>query len=131
MARLPLVDFLPDDDAVGWGSTEYIVLRSRSPLPVEYAYYLARSDAFRAHAIQSMTGTSGRQRVPANCFDQMSIAVPPERLAIRVGETFRDWMGRVRANEAESRTLAALRDTLLPKLLSGELSVADAEEAVA
>ena len=34
------------------------------------------------------------------------------------------------ANGHQSRTLAALRDTLLPKLLSGEVSVADAEEVV-
>ena len=37
---------------------------------------------------------------------------------------------RIRANLAESRTLAALRDALLPKLLSGELRVPDAERAV-
>ncbi len=34
---------------------------------------------------------------------------------------------RIRMNVAESRTLAALRDTLLPKLVSGELRVPDAE----
>ena len=34
---------------------------------------------------------------------------------------------RIDANETESRTLAALRDTLLPKLISGELRVKDAE----
>lgn len=37
---------------------------------------------------------------------------------------------RIRNNEEESRTLAALRDTLLPKLLSGELRVAVVEEVV-
>jgi hypothetical protein len=35
-------------------------------------------------------------------------------------------MANIKANIEHSRTLAALRDTLLPKLLSGELSVADA-----
>jgi type I restriction enzyme S subunit len=34
------------------------------------------------------------------------------------------WSDKIKSNEAESRTLATLRDTLLPKLLSGELSVA-------
>ena len=34
-------------------------------------------------------------------------------------------MTKIKANSTESRTLATLRDTLLPKLLSGELSVAE------
>jgi type I restriction enzyme S subunit len=35
---------------------------------------------------------------------------------------------RIAENETQSRTLATLRDTLLPKLLSGELSVAEVQE---
>lgn len=42
-----------------------------------------------------------------------------------------NYLDRVRANRCESSILAALRDALLPKLLSGELSVAAAEEAIA
>lgn len=38
--------------------------------------------------------------------------------------------GQIEACEAESRTLAALRDTLLPKLISGELRIKDAERFV-
>jgi hypothetical protein len=34
-------------------------------------------------------------------------------------------MAKIKANSSESRILATLRDTLLPKLLSGELSIAD------
>ena len=129
--KTAFVDFLPNDETVGWGSTEYIVLRPKPPLPVEYAYYLGRSESFRSHAIQSMSGSSGRQRVPANCFDHFWVAVPGEELANRFGKTVCVWMERVRQNECESRTLSALRDALLPKLLSGELSVADAEEVAA
>jgi len=38
--------------------------------------------------------------------------------------TIKPWSDKIKANDSQSRTLAALRDTLLPKLLSGELSVA-------
>lgn len=58
------VDFL-EDGQVGWGSTEYIVLAPKPPLPPQFGYLLARSEALRSHAIQNMTGTSGRQRVPS------------------------------------------------------------------
>src|SRR5690606_40384004 len=69
------VDFL-DDGEVAWGSTEYIVLRPKKPLPNILAYFLARSRDFRESAIQNMTGTSGRQRVSASAFDHYSVAVP-------------------------------------------------------
>jgi len=39
-------------------------------------------------------------------------------------------MAKVLSNEQQSRTLASLRDTLLPKLISGELSVPMAEKLV-
>jgi len=37
---------------------------------------------------------------------------------------------RIHGNQTQSRTLATLRDTLLPKLLSGELRIKDAERFV-
>lgn len=66
------VDFL-DDGEIGWGSTEYIVLRPRAPWPDETAYLLARDERFREFAIQSMTGTSGRQRVPAAALNHFHL----------------------------------------------------------
>ena len=39
-------------------------------------------------------------------------------------------MARIRTSDEEARTLAALRDALLPKLLSGELLVEDAERSM-
>lgn len=125
--KTAFVDFL-EDDQVGWGSTEYIILRPKPPLPVEFGYFLARSDELRNHTIQNMTGTSGRQRAPAACFDKYMLAVPPEALARRFGEFAKDVMAKIRANDQQSRTLAALRDTLLPRLMSGEVTVKDWEK---
>lgn len=66
--KTAFVDFL-DGNEIGWGATEYIVLRSKPPLPPEFTYCLARSEKLREHAIANMTGTSGRQRTPPSCFD--------------------------------------------------------------
>jgi type I restriction enzyme S subunit len=118
------VDFL-EDGQVGWGSTEYIILSPKPPLPAQFGYLLARSDALRVHAIQNMTGTSGRQRVPSECFHNFWLAVPPPDIARCFDELTAPLMEKIKANSTESRTLATLRDTLLPKLLSGELSVDD------
>jgi type I restriction enzyme S subunit len=114
------VDFL-EDGQVGWGSTEYIIFSPKPPLPPQFGYLLARSDALRTHAIQNMTGTSGRQRVPSECFNTFWLAVPPPNIARRFDELTAPLMAKIKANSTESRTLATLRDTLLPKLLSGEV----------
>ena len=124
------VDFLLDGQ-IGWGSTEYIVLRPKAPLPTEYAYCLARSDAFRDFAIGSMTGSSGRQRVPVDALAHFRIPSPPEPVARQFGSLIKPLFSRASAATQESRTLAALRDTLLPRLISGELRVKDAERCVA
>jgi type I restriction enzyme S subunit len=124
--KTAFVDFLGDGQ-VGWGSTEYIVLRSKPPLPVEYAYFLARTEEFRSHAITNMTGTTGRQRVPATCFASFSVVVPPAQLAERFGQLASSAMAVLKRHDEESRTLAAIRDALLPKLLNGEVQIGDLE----
>ena len=123
------VDFLGDGE-VGWGSTEFIVLRPRSPLPDPFAYCLARSARFREFAVQNMSGTSGRQRVPAATLGEFAIASPPRPLAARFGDVARPLLERASGAVAESRVLATARDTLLRKLVSGEIRTRDAERAV-
>ncbi len=120
--KTAFVDFLAEDE-VGWGSTEYIVLRPKPPLPVEFGYFLARSDNLRAFAIHNMTGTTGRQRVPHSCFDYYQLPVPTKQVAKRFGEIVQPFMDKIRASSEQSRTLAEIREALLPKLLSGEIRV--------
>jgi type I restriction enzyme S subunit len=120
--KTAFVDFLKDGQ-VGWGSTEYIVFHPKPPLPPEYGYYLARSEELRNHAIINMTGTSGRQRTPASCFDNYMIAIPPLQLASKFGEFAKSLMEKIKINDEENRILVSLRNALLPKLISGEVSV--------
>ena len=127
--KTAFVDFL-EDGQVGWGSTEYIVLRSREPLPAEFAYCLARSVDFRDFVIQSMTGSSGRQRVPAESLAHFPVAVCPEPLAKVFGRVVKPLFARASEAAAESRTREALCDTLMSKLLSGELRIKDAERFI-
>lgn len=121
------VDFLGDGQ-IGWGSTEYIVLSPKPPLPPEFAYFLARTEDFRAFVISNMTGTSGRQRCPSDCLVHFPLVVPPKEVAKRFGDVARSALSQMKAHDGESRTLAALRDALLPKLLSGEIRIPAAEK---
>ena len=73
--KTAFVQSLPEG-TVGWGSTEFIVLRAIPPVPPEYTYLLARDPAFRAHAIQNMTGTSGRQRARTEALAMYPLPIP-------------------------------------------------------
>jgi len=127
--KTAFVDFLSGGQ-VGWGSTEFIVLCPKSPLPPEFAYFLARDEGFRTFSISNMTGTSGRQRVPADCFANYLLAAPIAQVAKAFGRFSEGVMQKIKSNDEESSTLASLRDALLPKLISGELRVKDAERIV-
>ncbi|MDI7269447.1 MAG: restriction endonuclease subunit S, partial [Myxococcota bacterium] len=124
--KTAFVDFL-ESGQVGWGSTEYIILRPKPPLPTEFAYCLARGAEFRDFAIQSMTGSSGRQRVPAESLSHFHVVGAPKPIAELFGRLIKPLFARASAATKEYRTLAALRDALLPKLISGELRVNDVE----
>ncbi len=127
--KTAFVDFLADGE-VGWGSTEYIVLRPKGTIPPLFAYLLARTDEFRMFAIQQMTGSSGRQRVPAASLEKYRIVTPDidSPPYLNFGNIVSPMFDRIRASMLQSRTLAALRDALLPKLISGEIWVKDAEK---
>ena len=125
------VDFLADGE-VGWGSTEFIVLRPKNGLPLPFAYFLCRHPEFRAFAISQMAGTSGRQRVPNDCFGAYKVVKPSPLVADAFGLQTTQFMKQIKSLDEASKTLAGLRDVLLPRLLSGELQVQHTEpEAVA
>jgi type I restriction enzyme S subunit len=124
--KTAFVQSLPGD-RVGWGSTEFIVLRARSPVPMAWTYLLARDPTFRAHAIQSMTGTSGRQRVRTEALAAYPLVNPDAAIWRAFGDLIGPIFDRIKATGEESDTLAQTRDLLLPKLMSGEIRLHEAE----
>lgn len=116
------VNFLTHDE-IAWGSTEYIVLAPKPGYCSEWYYFLARNDDFRDFAIQNMTGTSGRQRVSGDSIAQYEIVIPPVNIFEGFGTFAGPVMEHIRQNSFQIRTLSRLRDTLLPKLMSGEVKV--------
>ncbi len=127
--KTALVDFL-DDGQWGWGSTEFIVLRPRAPMSRVWPYLLARDDAFRAHLIAAMTGSSGRQRVPPSAVAAWEMALPPSAVLSAFAAEVDPLFERISSLNWEACTLRSLRDTLLPKLISGELRIKDADKDV-
>ncbi len=74
-----------DDGEIGFGSTEYIVLRAKENVDEDYLYYLVCSPIVREPAIKSMVGSSGRQRVQTDVVQNLKIAVPPVEEQKKIG----------------------------------------------
>ena len=127
--KIAYVDFLRDGE-IGWGSTEYIVLRSKPPLPNEFSYLLARNADFQDFAVRNMSGTSGRQRVSADTIGRYMVVNPPLNVSKSFGVMAEPFLARASQAVDESHTLGTLRDALLPQLLSGSLRVGDEKQSM-
>lgn len=105
-------------------STEFLVNIPKGYFSPEYLFGLFYSQSFQDRFISMVTGTSGsHQRVKAEYVHDMDIEIPPENLVAKYTETVRPLLQKIQQNILESRTLASLRDTLLPKLMRGEARV--------
>ena len=116
------VQFLEDDDAVASGSTEFIVFRTAKVNPW-WVYCTAREDNFREHAIRSMAGSDGRQRVNPKCFDQFVTLQPPLSVLVQFEQAVKDSFAQIETLCNQNEQLARARDLLLPRLMSGQLDV--------
>ena len=111
------VDFLENDTVAG-GSTEFIVLRPKPPIPPEYGYFVARLESFREHAIVNMIGSSGRQRVPEDCLDSFYLAVPNE-VPSQFEEIITPILKQIKTNDIKSTIFKIVKNKFLTKLISG------------
>jgi type I restriction enzyme S subunit len=111
-------------DEVAIGSTEFIVMREKL-LTSEFIYLLCCFEPFRTHAEISMVGASGRQRVSENCFSFFLVAIPPKEILDRFTEIVRPMFESVKVLSNQNSYLEMTRDNLLPRLISGKLSVED------
>ncbi|MFN8187797.1 MAG: restriction endonuclease subunit S [Gaiellales bacterium] len=106
-------------------STEFLVARPRPPFTREYVFCFFRSTGFQEVFRTLVTGTSGsHQRVKAEHMLAIPAAIPSAPAIEAFTATATPLLERVALNRRESRTLAQLRDALLPKLISGEIRVA-------
>lgn len=118
------INFL-DKNEIAFGSTEYIVLSPKEGMPAEFLYCLVRYPEFVDYAIKNMNGTSGRQRVSADAIGKFVLSCPTQNALNEFGNVVSVMFSKIKNNSLENLKLAALRDALLPKLMSGEIDVED------
>lgn len=120
------VGIVPTD---GICSTDIVVLDAKSDCWRELVLCIVSSDDFVDHTNASSGGT----RMPRTSWKDMAsydIAVAPENVAQAFSSMVRPMTAKIVSCVHEARTLAALRDALLPRLMSGELRIKDAEKQV-
>ncbi len=108
------------ENEIAKGSTEFIVMRTKGEVSPYWIYCLARSKDFHDTAVLSMTGTSGRQRVQIDILRSYRIKVDLNTVK-RFHAYVESYFQKIKSNTTQIRTLTQLRDTLLPKLMSGEV----------
>ena len=122
--RTGFVQFLPSDDMIALGSTEFIVLRSKTLNPY-FVYLLAQTHDFRNNAIKSMTGATGRQRVVDQCFDNYFLPNPDQDTLCQFESIIAPLFKQVQNLGEKNANLHETRDLLLPKLISGEIDISE------
>jgi len=120
--KTPFVWFI-DKNQVGFGTTEFIVMRAKQNRLIEFVYLLARSEEFREHAINSMSGTSGRQRVEKEALEMFRIPIPPFHVIQEFHFLIEPLFQRIILNQKQIMTLKRAKDALLPLLVFGKLRV--------
>lgn len=130
--RIPRVWLPSHDESEGTpvSSTEFLVW---TPTNVcrSFLFCLFSSALFQSRLVELVTGTSGsHQRVQPAVFAAMSVLIPDASALADFDSEARPLLEQASNLRRENRTLVEMRNTMLPRLMSGELRVGEAEKAV-
>ena len=108
---------LLDEDEVGFGSTEFIVVRAKENISDEnFVYYLMIAPNIREVAIKSMVGTSGRQRVQLDVVKNHEILCPPLKEQIRIGKILKALDDKIENNKKINHHLEQIGQELFEEI---------------
>lgn len=105
-----------DDGEVGFGSTEYIVFRTKDGVDEDFIYYLVCSSLVREPAIKSMVGSSGRQRVQTDLVQNLEILVPDYEEQKRISGLLKSLDDKIAANTEVNKNLEQQAEALFHSL---------------
>jgi type I restriction enzyme S subunit len=111
-------------------STDIVVLRAKKASTSAFVLACISSNEFVAYTDQ----TSGGTKMPRTSWDLMAryeLSLTPDTLMEAYQSFAAPLVERIVSNVHESRTLAQTRDLLLPKLITGEVRLKDADDALA
>jgi type I restriction enzyme, S subunit len=110
-------------------STDILVIRPKKPEWLAYALFHASSVEMVAHADACSRGTK-MPRANWGDLSRFSIPIPRDELVNRFNRLALPLVQLVQASVRESKTVASLRDALVPKVVSGELRIKSVEDKI-
>jgi type I restriction enzyme, S subunit len=110
-------------------STDIVVMAAKEPAASDFVLCCVSSDEFVAYTDLTSGGTK-MPRTSWAAMERYDLCLPPIKLMQGFENAVRPFFGKIVSNIHETRTLAITRDLLLPKLMSGEIRVKDAEKAM-
>ena len=102
-----------------------IIMLKPSQDELRYYLYIWFKWSMGQGLMQGIKGGSAQPKFNKTDFKSLPVILPPQDILHRFHETVRPMFEAIDGNQAENRRLAALRDTILPKLMSGEIDVSD------
>jgi len=100
-------------DRIGFGSTEFLVFRGKKGISDnDFVFYLARWNEVRDFAENHFEGTSGRQRVPKNCFENLYLKLPEYKEQTAIVSTLSSLDDKIDLLHRHNKTLEAMAETL-------------------
>lgn len=109
-------------------STEFIIFEANDPTYKDYVFSVIDSPAFSDWMCAHTTGsTNSRQRTTPSTTLEFQIALPTQEIVSDFCKIVTPMYDMIAQNTCENRKLAVFRDSLLPKLMSGELDVSNIE----
>ncbi len=110
-------------------STEFLAYSPKGASSKEFIYCAFSSEQFIQHLCQLVTGTSNsHQRVKPDQVLLVAAVLPSDEVFKQFELIANPLFAKVHENRKQAQTLATLRDTLLPRLISGQLRLPEAEE---
>lgn len=97
-----------------------IAIITENTMHDDYLYHY-----LRLHDTKVMNTGSAQPQITVATLEKFEIPIPPEKEMVLFSDFVQPFKQQYRSNLDENRRLSSLRDTLLPKLMSGELDVSD------
>ncbi len=117
-----VVDGLNDNE-VGAGSTEFIVLRGKNISLMGLLATTVRNEEFRTYAKAHQTGSDGRQRVEASCISAYEHPIPSEKQLAEIEKDFSRIIKVCLFKSEENQTLTQMQTLLLSKMGDGNIQI--------
>jgi type I restriction enzyme S subunit len=103
-------------NSIGFGSTEFLVFRGKEGVSnTDFVYYLSRYEVVRKFAEQNMIGTSGRQRVSKDAFENIELFLPSLPTQIAIAEILSSLDDKIELNNKINQELENLAQTLFKR----------------